>query len=143
MESISVRRRLLTLFVLVAISPTAYAEKCWMVGCEDSIGYIRVKPSESGLPLPFKGSQLPKVGDVTALCQYAWLRVFAIAKPLWTDEHDSVAGNLLGPNTKVKVLEYISRSKDPANAGEFAVVRVLSDDRTCPSECSKCSGHVY
>jgi hypothetical protein len=114
-----------------------------MVGCEDSVGYIRVKPSSSGQSLPFTGSQLPEVGQVAALCEHAWLRVYAIAKPLGTEEHGSVAGNLLGPSTKVKVLEYISRSKDPAYAGEFAVVRVVSDNDTCPTDCSKCGGIVY
>jgi hypothetical protein len=85
----------------------------------------------------------PKVGDTAVLCEHAFLRVYAIARPIEKEERGEVAGNLLGPNTKVKVLEYVSRKEDPLYAGEFAVVRVLEDDNTCPSECSKCGGVIY
>ncbi|MDD4881497.1 MAG: hypothetical protein PHX10_07975 [Gallionellaceae bacterium] len=137
------QRALLILLALLAFSPAASAEKCWMLGCEDSVGYIRIKPSSSGQPLPFSGTVLPKVGDTAFLCAYAYLRVYAIADPIGVEKKESVAGNLLGPNTKVKVLEYISRSKEPEFTDDFVVVRVLKDDSTCPSECQKCGGVVY
>ena len=136
-------RSLLISLFLIFFACDAWAEKCWMVGCGDSVGYIRIKPSSSGKPLPFASQALPTVGQTATLCEHAYLRSYAIAKPMETEQQREVAGNLLGPNTKVKVLEYVSRSKDPLYAGDFAVVRVLEDDNTCPSECSKCGGVVY
>ena len=94
----------------------ALAEYCWMLGCQDEIGYLPVRPAIFG------NSQV-KEGTTATVANYAYLRQQAIEKPQGTMK--------LGPGTVVKVLEVL-RTKEGTS---FAVVRILEDKNTRREEC--------
>jgi hypothetical protein len=131
-------------FVLLSLGQfqSANAEICWMVGCKDQVAYVRVERSEPGQYLPFGSTARPKVGHTSALCADAALRAAPFAESveqensrLQASPPGHVNGNRLGVGSKVKVLDIVER-----DGRSFAVVRVVSDDRTqCPKGCGQCS----
>ena len=49
----------LTLCLLLVFATPGHAENCWMVGCANALGYIRVERNDAGRLLPFAGDDLP------------------------------------------------------------------------------------
>lgn len=121
--------------LLLIISRGALAEYCWMVGCQNDIGYIRIYPSPTGQPFPFVGKKLPEVGETTNLCTTAILRRFSMTERFSGEDTDRVSGNMLGSNSTVKILEYVSGSSN-----DFALIKVINDDNSCP-ESGCCDRH--
>jgi hypothetical protein len=133
-------KRYVILAVILFVPVLAWAEKCWMVGYENDLGYIRIEPSHNKPAMPFTSPDMPKIGSLATLCESAYLRQYLIAGPLGKEDQKTIAGNLLGSSTKVKVLEFL---KD-REGRQFVAVRVVdSGDNACPKECPRCGGIVY
>jgi hypothetical protein len=130
----------LVCLLFVSITPvSAHAEYCWMIGCDDALGYVRIEPDAAGRPMPFAGRAQPAVGSESVLRANAYLRVYVIAGPLGKEDERRIATNgLLGSGTGIKVLEYVNR-----DGKTFAAVRVLSSENACPSRCGGCPGDWY
>ncbi len=129
--------RSLTLLVVWALPLSVSAEACWMVGCPNALGYVRVHKSDAGDYLPFNSKTFPAVGSKTTLCAFAMLRFYAIADLLGREDQTKVAGNQIGPGTQVKILDRVTTD----NGIDLVAVRILEDSDKCPPSCGKCSGH--
>jgi hypothetical protein len=127
----------LTLCLLLVFATPGHAEYCWMVGCANALGYIRVERNDAGRLLPFAGDDLPPVGREAKLCSLVYLRVYAMAGPPGKEEERRIAtAGLLGLGTTVKILDYVQGHQ----GRKFAAVRVLHDVDKCPSACGTCVG---
>lgn len=112
------------------------AEDCWMVGCPNNLGYVRIQQDNAGKYLPFNSQVLPAMGSEQILCAFAYLRSYATAGPLGKENRP---GSPIGAGTRVKVLDHIRTD----NGIDLLAVRVLEDDSKCPTSCGQCAGQTY
>lgn len=116
----------------------ALAEKCWLLGCSDNLGYVRTQPHKLGQARPFAGDTLPAADKIAVLCEMTHLRSQLIAQPLGDEDPSRVLAQPLGRGTTVKVLEYVER-----RGVKFAAVRVVEDALSCPDVCGTCGAAAW
>jgi hypothetical protein len=100
-----------------------------MVGCDNEIGFL---PANKEV---FEDGKLPSPGSIASLGNYVYLRLQAVSalQGPW----------VLGPGTRVKVLEYVKSKHENT---EFAVVRVVESKNTRQEECPstiRCKAKFY
>ena len=126
-------------FLFFFIPMSVSAEYCWMAGCQNLLGYVRMEINPAGQYMPFCDSAPPSVGSEAVLCAPAYLRVYALAAPLGKEDEKAIAEQgRMGSGSKVKVLDIIQ-----LDGTKFVAVRVISDEYKCPYGNDRCSGTWY